>query len=265
MKAARILQDILARVGSGALRPGSLLCMLVGIFLVTTAALAPAEALWSKNLTIVGTVSMGAPTCTLTIMQDATVESGGNTTYSYKLTGGAAGCKDISYVALPVCFDPRLAPLGLVLSEAHPAGFAYSPQNGGPFGKRVKWDGVSAGPGPFNATFRFTIAGTGIPTVQVQAQTHAGSGNAPVDSGLVSVPQPTSCSSTATNSATPPGGNSSNTSETSPDSTPGRAAPTPTATPTPTPTPQPRRGNERGGPTGGPSVAPSRPVAIYGQ
>jgi len=117
---------------------------------------------------------------------------GGNTSFSFTLTGGGGGCHDISYVALPVCFNPKKSPEGLVLATTQPAHFDFNPQFS-PSSKRVKWDAAGAGPGPFNATFTFTLAGTGIPTETVQAQTHAGGGSDPVSSGAVAVPKPASC------------------------------------------------------------------------
>ncbi len=169
---------------------------------LAVARLPAATTLWYETLTMTASVDTGEFECRpLSVTGGVAVEEGGKTTYSYTLSGGGARCKDISYVALPVCFDPELAPAGLVFATSQPLTFSYDPQSGGPFGKRVKWQaGAGAGSGWFNAVFSFTISGAGLPTVTVQAQTHpdvaaSGSqgGSTPTDSGAVQVPWPASC------------------------------------------------------------------------
>jgi len=160
-----------------------------------------ANTLWYETLTVTAEVGTGSFGCQpLSVTGGTVVENSGKSMYSYTLSGGGAGCKNISYVALPVCFNLQLSPSGLVLSTAQPATFSYAAQNGGSLGNRVKWKAeAGAGSGRFNATFSFTINGTNIPTVIVQAQTHPdvvpGSnpgGSTPTNSGAVEVPWPTS-------------------------------------------------------------------------
>ncbi len=161
-----------------------------------------ANTLWYETLTLTANVGAGQwATCTaLKVTGSAPVVANGQTTYGYTLTGGGALCKNVSYVAIPVCFSPGLAPSGLVINETHPglgnSVWTYAPQDGrGPFGKRVKWGSVSAGSGPFSGTFTFTVPGTNIATTIVQAETHPDVAAAPgtnpggvVQSGAVEVP-----------------------------------------------------------------------------
>ena len=224
-----------------------------------------ANTLWSQEVQLSGSVGTGTFGCQpyTVALKSATV--GTDTTYTYTFSGGGlAGpeCKnDISYVALPVCFDAALVSAGDVLSETHPAAttnpashWAYSPQGkNSPYGSRVKWDATEVGHGPFNALeFSFTLAGTAIPTESVTAQYHAGGGNQPDAAGTVLVPHPTSCDASKVKTApvAPLGSSSIATTDSAPPSDaaapPQVQTPTPAPTSTPTATPTPKTVNKPG-------------------
>ena len=139
----------------------------------------------------------------------------GNTTYSYTLMGGgatASGCKDISSVVLPVCFNPGLVGGGgLVISESHPltpTGWGY--QAGGSEASRLAtWvaSGKLVGSGPFNAVFSLTLRGTVIPLVPAIATVQLAGTDPAQAAGTVVVPAPVGCSvlpTTTGASGTPP-------------------------------------------------------------
>jgi hypothetical protein len=246
------------------LRPVALpaaLALVLSVFALVQ--LPSANTLWLQEGGFTGTVSTGTwETCKpLGISYVAATQSGGNTTYVYNFTGGgqpSKDCKNLSYVALPVCFNPEMVSKhgdGLVVATVQPGGWRYDPQNGGSLGNRVKWSAAgSVGSGPFAATFSFTLAGTNIPLESVQSQTHAGSGSDPVDSGSVQVPHPASCDAktlkvdAAVPSLAAPGAITDVSTGDTPeadgtDSTPvagsSTTAPAATSTPSPTATPVP--------------------------
>ena len=242
------------RAGAVALPAG------LGLALATLALarMQSANTLWHQELTVTGGVTTGSFGCQpyVVTLTSATV-AGANTTYTYTFTGGGISgpdCKnDISYVALPVCFNPMLAPAGVVLSETHPAPttnptgyWTYNPDNGGTE-KRVKWDGTGVGRGPFNATFSFTLAGTGIPMEAAQFQVHAGP---KATTGAVQVPKPASCTAQAAlqsgvSTADAGVATTSDTAAPAPQLAPAKA--TPTRTPTATPTPKGGKPNNSNG------------------
>jgi hypothetical protein len=191
------------------------LLLVAGLSLFGMSQLTAANTSWSKDLSVSMTLGTGEFGCEpLQVTQNPTTSAGGNTTYSYTLTGGGHGspaCRDLSFVALPVCFNPLLAPApgGLVTAETHPTGWSYAPRNDAD-NLWVKWTAAaSVGSGPVTAAFTFTLAGTPIPTESVQAIVHAGPGDQDtnnIDGGAVDVPKPPACGGMAAKTASTPAG-----------------------------------------------------------
>lgn len=242
----------------------------LGLTMFGLSQIGPASTLWSETLTIGGSATTGAFACKPLQVTGGTVTTSGSgpsatTTYTYTLNGGGdkngspeCANKDLSYFALPVCFKPD----DTVTAHTQPANWTYAPKNTtGQY--QVKWDaGNQVGAGPFtNVTFSFTVAGTSIPTEQVQALIHAGDGQATIDAGIVTVPRPESCTQGArlagsgsasvldapaettdsTESPTPVPTTTTTTGAGPAPSEPTKApSPTPTATPAPRTTPTPR-------------------------
>ena len=215
-----------------------------------------ANTLWHQELQFSGSVGTGTFGCQpYLIALKSTTVANGDTTYTYTFSGGGISgpeCKhNMSYIALPVCFNPDLHSdddKGLVLSETHPVpGWSYDPDNSSKGGKRVKWAASdSVGHGPFNALeFSFTLEGTGIPTESVTAQYHAGDGKDPKSAGTVLVPHPAICDASKLKTTAPVAPLTTNavTDDPSPTADDGakvaETGPTPTPAPTNTPAPTP--------------------------
>lgn len=236
---------------------GVALPLALGIALSTFAMvrIQSANTLWHQELQFSGSVGTGTFACQpYVIALKSTTTVGSDTKYTYTFSGGGISgpecSKDMSYIALPVCFNASLS--GDVLSETHPSpGWTYNPQGkNSPYGSRVKWDADNGvGHGPFNALeFSITLAGTNIPTESVTAQYHAGGGNDPQPAGTVLVPHPASCDASKLKSTAPvaPLTNDAVTTDSAPPADDGAktassqptATPSPTSTPTATPTPK---------------------------
>jgi hypothetical protein len=141
--------------------------------------------------------------CTPLKLETGTVKTvDGRTEYSYKFSGGSvtprAGCPDVAAVVLPVCFNPGLDPLGIVLPpkteikgwtySGHMEGAAASP----PIPRAVEWHVSSGLRGPYNQVLTFAIPGEDIPLETIHAIVRDPSG-ASYDLGEVSVPHPVAC------------------------------------------------------------------------
>ncbi len=221
-----------------------------------------ANTLWSQDVSFNASVSTGTFACQpYTITLASTSHEGGNTTFTYTFSGGGRVAEgdncahDISYVALNnVCFNPKLAPAGDVLTETHPASttnppshWEYTPANK-PGEKRVKWDGIGVGTGPFSNTFSITLPGN-VPTVPGEFDVHAGNVHT---FGDVAIPDPASChvpenkaTLGGTNTFAPLATTSDGTAVATPTATgstptPVQPSATPSPTPSPTATPTPR-------------------------
>ena len=147
----------------------------------------------------------------LTLTYTGATSKDGNTTYSYTLIGGgaaASGCKDVSSIVLPVCFNPDLAEEGgSVISESHPstpAGWGYEPQ-GSESTSLATWTAIGpfVGSGPFDAVFSLTLKATVIPLVPTVATVSLVGSNTPIVAGTVVVPAPEGCTIAPVTAATP--------------------------------------------------------------
>lgn len=266
---------------------GAPLLLVAGLGLFGMSQLTAANTSWSQDLSLTVTLGTGDFGCEpLTVTANAVAVANGKSTYSYTLTGGGHGspaCRDLSFVALPVCFSPLLAPApgGLVTAESHPTGWSYAPRNEA--GKLwVKWvAAASVGSGPLTAVFTFTLDGAPLPVESVRAIVHVGAGDQDtnnIDGGAVDVPKPADCgglapknaSAPAGASATIPGGDAEGTrhepgaesaTPAAPGSTPTAAStPSPTVTPTPTRVPPGTVGPNINSSNGGVFAPPKTPT-----
>ena len=217
------------------------LALAVALVMVALTRLPSANTLWYEELSLTAAVSTGSFGCQpLAVTGSSPVESGGKTTFGYTLTGGGAvpGCKNLSYLAIPVCFNPDLG--GGVVVSADPGAratpMAYDPKDKD--GERlVKWSAVgSPGSGPFHLVFSITVQGTGLRLETVETRVHAGSGHAWQDGGPVQVPACPSNGSSPSGSSSPRGGSSSSSGTSGTPSITGSSGATP-VTPTATRTP----------------------------
>jgi len=236
-----------------------------------------ANTAWTQQVSLGASVGTGSFSCSpYAVAYAGAHESGGNTTYSYTLTGGGANpitCKSVASVALPVCFNPALVGGGgLVISESHPltpTGWGYTPDTAAT-PKLARWSvtATDVGAGPFtalNGTFTFTLAGTGIPLdATAIAQVLTSGATTPAAAGTVSVPKPAICSpraATLRTSALPKSGS------------PGSLAPVPSASPSPSPSPtvaapspdppHTRSGNGAGAFIAGPNATSKTPPKVW--